>query len=61
MNLDFDALFPDGITDDTARAIADLLQERGFIWEGRYYGQLARLAEQRPADLFDPDLTHPGS
>lgn len=55
MNLDCDALFPDGITDDTARAIADLLQELCFIWEGRYYGQLARLAQQRQADLFDPD------
>ena len=52
MNLDFDALFPDGITDDTARAIADLLQELCFIWEGRYYGQLA---QQRQADRFDPD------
>jgi hypothetical protein len=55
MNLDFDALFPDGITDDTARAIADLLQELCFIWEGRYYGQLARLAQQRQADRFAPD------
>lgn len=55
MNLDFDALFPDGITDDTALAMADLLQELCFIWEGRYYGQLARLAQQRQADPFDPD------
>lgn len=55
MNLDFDALFPDGITDDTARAIADLLQELCFLWEGRYYGHLTRLAQQRQADLFDPE------
>jgi|APFre7841882724_1041349.scaffolds.fasta_scaffold80434_1 hypothetical protein len=55
MNLDFDALFPDGLSDETANAIAELLQELCFVWEGRYYGQLARLAQQRQADLFDPD------
>jgi len=53
MNIDFDTLFPDGITDETAAAIGDLLNEFLFAWEGTYFAQLRR-HHARQLDLFDP-------
>lgn len=54
MNIDFDALFPDGITDETAAAIGDLLNEFLFAWEGTYFAQL-RHHHARQLDLFNPE------
>jgi hypothetical protein len=54
MNIDFDTLFPDGITDETAAAIGDLLHEFLFAWEGTYFAQLRR-HPTRQLDLFDPE------
>jgi hypothetical protein len=55
MNLDIETLFPDGLTDETASAISDVLQELTLCWESRYLHQIRRYHDQRQADLFDPE------
>jgi len=54
MNINFDTVFPDGISDDTAEAIRDLLNELLFAWEGTYFAHLRR-HHARQLDLFDPE------
>jgi hypothetical protein len=54
MNIDFDTLFPDGIADETAAAIRDLLEEFLFAWEGTYFVHLQR-HHANHLELFDPE------
>ena len=54
MNIDFDTLFPDGISDDTAEAIRDLLNEFLFAWEATYFVHLQR-HHARQLELHDPN------
>jgi hypothetical protein len=55
MTLDLDTLFPEGLTDDTASAISDFLNELAVAWESRYLHQLQRYHAQHQSDLFDPE------
>jgi len=54
MNIGFDTLFPDGITDEAAAAIRALLNEFLFAREGSYFAQLRR-HHARQLDLVDPE------
>ena len=54
MNIDFNVLFPDGISDETAAAVGDLLNELSLAWEATYFIHLQRhYARQR--NLYDPE------
>jgi hypothetical protein len=53
MTIDFHALFPDGISDQTAAAVRDLLQELQLAWEATYFAHLQR-HHQAQLDLYDP-------
>ncbi len=55
MNVDFDTLFPDGISDETAAAIRDLLNEILFAWESTYLVHLQRHHRARQRKLYDPE------
>jgi hypothetical protein len=54
MNIDFDTLFPDGISDETAAAIRALLNEFLFAWEATYFVHLLR-HHGRQLELYDPN------
>ena len=54
MNIDFDALFPDGISDETAAAVGDLLNELSLAWEATYFTLLQRY-QARQRKLYDPE------
>ena len=54
MKPSIEPLFPDGISDETAAAIGDLLNEFLFAWEATYFAHLRR-HHPRQLDLFDPE------
>jgi len=54
MNIDFDALFPAGISDETAAAVGDLLNELSLAWEATYFTHLQRHQARQPK-LHDPE------
>lgn len=42
MKIDLDAVFPDGISDETAAAVGDVLAELLMGWETHYLAQIRR-------------------
>ena len=54
MNIDFNVLFPEGISDETAAAVGDLLNELSLAWEATYFTHLQR-HQTRQLSLYDPD------
>lgn len=54
MILDLDALFPEGLSDETVTAVAQLLNELANQWESRYFHRLRADQARAQSDLFDP-------
>ncbi len=54
MNIDLDALFPDGIRDETAVVVADVLAELPMWWEAHYPVQIRRRT-CNPCPFPDPE------
>lgn len=54
IDIDSDTLFPDGLSDETISAIADVLYEIAMQWENKHYHPLKRFDKARQVDLFDP-------
>jgi hypothetical protein len=50
----FDPVFPDGISDETASALSEFLQQLAAVCESRYFVQLRRY-HRRQMNLYDPD------
>lgn len=53
MNLDLDALFPEGLSDETVCAVAELLNELANRWENRYFHRIRAYQAKQQLDLFD--------
>ena len=54
MNPDFDAIFPDGVCDETAAVLAQFLNQLAAACESRYLGQL-RQHQRGQLNLYDPE------
>ena len=52
MNIDFNTFFPDGIADETAVAIRNLLHQLLFAWEATYFNHLQRHTTPRQLELY---------
>jgi hypothetical protein len=57
MIIDLDTLFPEGLSDETVCAIAELLNELASRWESRYFHRLRACHDRQQLDLFDAE--HP--
>ena len=55
MILELDTLFPEGLSDETAAAVAELLNELAMQWESRYFNRIRAYRGRQQLDLFDPD------
>jgi len=53
MILDLDALFPEGLSDETVTAVAELLNELANHWESRYFQRIRAYQARAQSDLFD--------
>jgi hypothetical protein len=53
MTLDLDRLFPEGLSDETATAVAELLNELANQWESHYFQRLRAHQANPQVDLFD--------
>lgn len=53
MILDLDALFPEGLSDETVTAVAELLNELANQWESRYFHRIHANQAKQQLDLFD--------
>ena len=54
MTPDFDAIFPDGISDETAAVLTQLLHQLVCACESRYLPQLQRY-QRGQLNLYDPE------
>jgi hypothetical protein len=55
MILDLETLFPDGLSDETVSAVAELLNDLAMQWESRYFHRIRSYQARQQTDLFDPD------
>ena len=55
MILELDTLFPEGLSDETVAAVAELLNELANQWESRYFHRIRAYQDRQQLDLFDPD------
>ncbi len=55
MIIDFDALFPEGLSDETVCAVAKLLNELANQWESRYFHRIRAYQAHAQLDLFDAE------
>lgn len=55
MILDLDALFPEGLSDETVTAVAELLNELANQWESHYFHRLRAYQTNQQVDLFDAE------
>ncbi|MGE5204821.1 MAG: hypothetical protein ACM3PW_04340 [Chlamydiota bacterium] len=55
MIIDLDALFPEGLSDETITAIAELLNELANHWENRYFHRIRAYQARQQLDLFDTE------
>jgi hypothetical protein len=53
LNIDMESLFPEGLSDETVSAIADVLMELALQWESKNYTQIARYRKQQEIDFSD--------
>jgi hypothetical protein len=53
MILDLDSLFPEGLSDETVTAVAELLNELVNQWESRYFKRIRAHQANQQVDLFD--------
>lgn len=52
-DLDIESLFPEGLSDETVSAIADVLMELALQWESKNYTQISRYRKQQEIDFSD--------
>ena len=55
MKLKLETRLPEELSDETAFALCELLNELAQAFESRYYHQLIRYQSAKQADLYDPD------
>ena len=55
MIIDLDALFPEGLSDETVCAVTEVLNELANQWESRYFHRIRAYQAQQQLDLFDPE------
>jgi hypothetical protein len=55
MIIDLDSLFPEGLSDETVSAVAELLNDLALQWESRYFHRIRGYQARLQTDLFDPD------
>ena len=55
MIIDLDTLFPEGLSDETVSAVAELLNDIAQQWESRYFHRIRSSQARQQADLFDPE------
>ena len=55
MILDLDRLFPEGLSDETVTAVAELLNELANHWESRYFHRIRADQARAQSDLFDAE------
>ena len=55
MIIDLDTLFPDGLSDETVSAVAELLNELALQWESRHFQRIRGYQSRRQIDLFEPE------
>ena len=53
MIIDLDTLFPDGLSDDTVTAVAELLNELANHWESHYFQRIRAHQARAQSDRFD--------
>jgi len=53
MIIDLDTLFPEGLSDETVSAVAELLNDIAQQWESRYFQRIRSYQARQQADLFD--------
>jgi len=53
MILDLDALFPEGLSDETITAVAEVLNELANQWESHYFQRIRAYQAQPQLDLFN--------
>jgi hypothetical protein len=53
MIIDLDTLFPEGLSDETVSAVAELLNDIAQQWESRYFQRIRSYQAGQQADLFD--------
>ncbi len=53
LNIDMESLFPEGLSDETVSAIADVLMELALQWESKNYTQISRYRKQQEIDFSD--------
>lgn len=54
LGLDIESLFPEGLSDETVSAIADVLMELALQWENKNYTQIIRYRKQQEIEFSDP-------
>ena len=55
MIIDLETLFPEGLSDETVCAIAELLNDLAMQWESRFFHRIRSHQARQQLDLFDPD------
>jgi hypothetical protein len=55
MIIDLDTLFPEGLSDETICAVAELLNELANQWESRYFHRIRAYQARQQLDLFDAE------
>jgi hypothetical protein len=55
MIIDLETLFPEGLSDETVGAVAELLNDIAQQWESHYFHRIRSNPARQQADLFDPE------
>jgi hypothetical protein len=55
MNPDFEPLWPEGLSDESACALSEWLQQLALACESHYFAQLRRYRDARQIELLDPE------
>ena len=55
MIINLDTLFPEGLSDETVSAVAELLNDIAQQWENHYFHCIRGYQARQQDDLFDPE------
>jgi hypothetical protein len=55
MIIDLDTLFPEGLSDETVCAVAELLNDIAQQWENHYFHRIRGYQARQQADLCEPE------
>jgi hypothetical protein len=55
MIIDLDTLFPEGLSDETVSAVAELLNNLAMQWESHFFHRIRGYQARQQTDLFNPD------